>query len=287
MTGIAPENEEAISAWDGPLFDRFVEYRHIVVGGLTPHGEKALELYPPAPGDRVVDIGCGFGDTAQKIAGLVGPEGSVLGVDAAPRFIEAATAEAREAGVANALFAVADVEAAPLEGPFDFAFSRFGTMFFANPVNALRNVRSAMVPDARLCMVVWRRKTENEWMYRAQVITERFVTKPDEYDEPTCGPGPFAMGDADTTSHILLNAGFRDITFTRCDLPILSGRDLDEAVEFAMQLGPAAEILRLQGDRAAHLHDDVRAALAEGFADLVADEGVLAPSSSWIVSALA
>src|SRR3954452_10914155 len=127
-------NAEAIQAWDGPLFDRFVRFRHLLTDGLGAHGEKALLLDPPRPGQRVIDLGCGFGDTTQRIAGLVGPEGEAVGVDAAPRFIELATREAGEAGVANARFLVADVEVSPLERGFDRAFSRMGTMFFVNPV---------------------------------------------------------------------------------------------------------------------------------------------------------
>ena len=161
-------------------------------------------------------------------------------------------------------------------------------MFFANPVVALRNVRAGLVPGARLCMVVWRRKLDNDWLFRAQQITERFVTRPDEYDEPTCGPGPFSMADADTTADVLLHAGFTDAAFHRCDRDILMGRDVDEAVTIAMAIGPAAEILRLQGDRAEHLHADVAAALREGYADYTRPDGsVVAPASTWIVTATA
>jgi hypothetical protein len=137
-------------------------------------------------------------------------------------------------------------------------------------------------------MVVWRSKVENDWMYRAQQITERFVTKPEEYDEPTCGPGPFSMANADTTSGILVGAGFTDISLRRCDLPILMGRDVDEAIDLVMSIGPAGEILRLQGDRAAHLHEPVAAALREELTGFVADErGVWGDASTWIVSATA
>src|SRR3954449_3501300 len=125
------DNAEAIEAWDGPLYDRFVRFREVIVGGLSVHGEEALRLFPPAPGARVVDIGCGFGDTTQRIAGLVGPQGEAIGIDAAPRFIEAAAREAADAGVSNARFELADVETTPVGGPYDMAFSRFGTMFFA------------------------------------------------------------------------------------------------------------------------------------------------------------
>ena len=283
----ANANEEAIRAWDGPLFDRFVRFRHLLTSGLGAHGEEALSLVCPRPGDRVLDIGCGFGDTTQRIAGLVGASGAVLGVDAAPRFIEMARNEAEQAGLANVRFAVADVETTSFGERFQLAFSRMGTMFFANPVAALRNVREALVPGGTLAMVVWRAKAENDWLYRAQTITERFVAKPEEYDEPTCGPGPFAMANADTTSGILVSAGYQAISLRRCDLPITIGSDLDEAVDFVMSLGPAGEILRLAGERAEHLHTPVAAALREGLAEWAGPDGVTAPASTWIVTASA
>lgn len=279
----SPANEEAIEAWDGPLFDRFVQFRHLMVGGLAPHGNEAIRLHPPERGERVLDLGCGFGDTTRQLAEIVGADGSALGIDAAARFIELARSEAT--GIENVAFDVADVETAALGGPFDYAFSRFGTMFFANPVAALRNVRAGLVPGARLVMVVWRSKVENDWVWRAQQIVERFVTKPEQYDDPTCGPGPFSMGNADTTSGILLSAGFEGVSLRRCDLPILIGRDVDEAVDLVMAIGPAGEILRLQGERADHLHEPIRAALSEGFADWTGPDGVTAPASTWIVSA--
>ncbi len=280
-------NQEAIRAWDGPLYDRFVRFRHLMTTGLGNHGEAALRLHPPRTGQQVLDLGCGFGDTTQRIAGLVGSEGAAVGVDAAANFIETARHEAVESGAANVRFAVADVQSADLGGPYDMAFSRFGTMFFANPVAALRNVRSALVPGGRLVMVVWRRRIDNDWLYRAQTIVEGIVSRPEEYDEPTCGPGPFSLADADTTSEVLLHAGFCDIELRRCDLPITIGRSLDEAIDMVTAIGPAGEILRLAGDRAAHLHGEVDAALREGLAEFDGPEGVRAPASTWIVSATA
>jgi SAM-dependent methyltransferase len=280
-------NAEAITAWDGPLYDRFVKFRHIVTAGLGAHGEVALRLVPPKPGQRVLDVGCGFGDTTQRIAELVGPDGEAVGVDAAERFVETARSEAEEAGATNARFVVADVQATPFEERFDMAFSRMGTMFFANPVAALRNVREALVPGAPLVMVVWRRREDNDWVHRAQTIVEGIVSRPEEYDEPTCGPGPFSMSGADTTSDILVHAGFVDIGFRRCDIPILVGRDMDEAIDLVMSLGPAGEILRLAGDDAAHLHGQVDTALREGLAEYQTDDGLWGPASTWIVTAAA
>jgi ubiquinone/menaquinone biosynthesis C-methylase UbiE len=281
-------NAEAIEAWDGPLYDRFVRFRHIVTTGLGAHGDAALRLVPPQEGQRVLDIGCGFGDTTQQIAEMVGPSGEAVGVDAAERFIETARAEAEEAGVQNASFLVADVQTMKFEGPFDMAFSRMGTMFFVSPVAALRNVREALVPGGKLVMAVWRRREDNLWLYRAQQIVEGIVQKPEEYDEPTCGPGPFSMANADTTSDILLHAGFTDIALRRCDIDIMCGKDIDEALDLVMSIGPAGEILRLQGDRAAHLHGQIDAALREGLAEYVREDGeVWSPASTWLVTASA
>ncbi len=278
-------NAEAIEAWDGPLFERFVRFRHIVTTGLGVHGEAAMRVAAPQPGERVLDVGCGFGDTTQVLAGLVGPEGATLGVDAAPRFVEAARQEATDAGVANARFEVVDVETASFEERFDLAYSRFGTMFFANPVAALRNVREALVPGGRLAMAVWRRRIDNDWLYRGQTIVERIVAKPEEHDEPTCGPGPFSMADADTTSDVLQRAGFVEVALRRCDIPILIGRDAEEAIELMTSLGPAGEILRLAGESAAHLHERVHEELRAGLAEFETPDGLYAPASTWIVTA--
>ncbi|HEX8075082.1 MAG TPA: class I SAM-dependent methyltransferase [Thermoleophilaceae bacterium] len=187
----------------------------------------------------------------------------------------------------NARFDVVDVEAVELPGPFDSAFSRFGTMFFSNPVAALRNVRRALVPGGRLVMVVWRRREDNPWMYRAQTIVEGMVSRPEEYDEPTCGPGPFSMAGADTVSDILLHSGFTDVVLHRCEIPILVGHDVEEAIDLVMALGPAGEILRLAGDRAAHMHDEVRAALRDGLSEFAGPDGLHAMASTWIVAGVA
>jgi SAM-dependent methyltransferase len=284
VVNVAPENEEAREAWNGPLFDRFVKYRHLVVDGLTPHGEAGLRRCPPHRGDRVLDIGCGFGDTAQRLAGMVGPEGDVLGIDVAPRFIEAAREEAEEAGVTNVRFEVADIETTRFDETFDYAFSRFGTMFCANPVAGLRNVREALRPGGRLCMVVWRRKLDNPWLHRAETVVDELVEEPDETDEPRCGPGPFSMANADTVSDILQIAGFEHVGFERCDVPFRIGTDLREAIDYNMALGPAGELIRLAGAEADRVRPKIEAALAGALAEFETADGIVADSSTWIVT---
>jgi ubiquinone/menaquinone biosynthesis C-methylase UbiE len=284
---VVAENEEATEAWNGPLFDVWSDYEEIVVANARAHGDAALAIHPPKPGDRVLDIGCGLGDSTVQIAEMVGSEGHAHGVDVAERMVERARADAAETGVENVTFEALDVQAVTFDDPYDYAFGRLGTMFFANPVAALRNVREGLVPGGRLNMVVWRRKLDNEWLHRAELIVEQFLDRPEEYEEPTCGPGPFSMANADTVSDMLTHAGFEQISLTRHDLKIKIGNDLGQAVDVVMAIGPAGEVLRLWGDRVDEIRPKVRAALLDGMADMATEDGVFAGSSTWGVSAVA
>ncbi len=280
------DNDEATEAWSGVLFDRFVQFRDLIVTGLEQHGKVAMRTYPPSPGDRVLDVGCGFGDASQQLAELVGPTGEVLGADVSEPFVEAAAAEAREAGASNVSFVAGDVQLMELPGPFDYVFSRMGLMFFANPVQAFRNMASAMRPGGRLVAVVWRRKLDNAWVYMPEQVVERYLDEPEEPEDVRCGPGPFAMANPDTVSHQLLAAGFESPTFTRLDLSMKVGEDLDEAVEFAMALGPAAELLRIcPADEVETLRPKLTTEIREVIADFEGPDGVYGPTSTWIVSA--
>ncbi|HEY5058788.1 MAG TPA: class I SAM-dependent methyltransferase [Gaiellaceae bacterium] len=285
MSLVAAENAEAREAWNGVLFDRFVAYRHLIVTGIAPHGDEAIRIEPPESGDRVLDVGCGFGDSTQQLAQIAGPERSSLGVDVAPRFVDAAREEAAAAGVANVRFEVADVEVTQFEEAFDYAFARFGTMFFANPVAAFRNVRRALVPGGRFVSVVWRRKLDNPWIHVAEEVVKPLVDEPEETDEPRCGPGPFSQANADTLSQQLKSAGFAEIELRRCDLPILIGRDLDEAVAFNLALGPAAEVVRLAGEDAEKIRPHIEEQLRRALAQFETPDGLVAGSSTWIVTA--
>jgi ubiquinone/menaquinone biosynthesis C-methylase UbiE len=283
---VVEDNVEATEAWNGPLFDVWMEYRDIVAEGLRDHGEAALSANPPHEGDRVLDIGCGLGDTTIRLAALVGDEGHARGVDVAERMIETAIAEAADAGIENVSFATRDIELTSFDDVFDYAFSRMGTMFFANPVAALRNVREALVPGGLLNMVVWRRKLDNEFMHRAESVVAEFLEEPEESDAPRCGPGPFSMANADTVTDVLKHAGYEDIRLARQDLPYKIGNDLEHAVAFNMALGPAAEVLRMWGDRVDDITPKIADDLRKALADYVLDGGaVVAPASTWAVTA--
>ena len=285
LDSVGGPNDEAIEAWDTVLFDKFVRFRDALTTGLGSHGEIALARLPTPVGAKVLDLGCGFGDTTRQIAQRVGPSGEAVGVDCAPRFVDAARREAAEAGISNARFFRADVQTDDLGGPYDAAFSRMGVMFFANLVQALRNVRRSLAPGGTLCMVVWRKREDNEFIHLAEKVVEKIVPKPETHDVPTCGPGPFSMSGADMVSEQLQKAGFRRVTFERNDTDIKIGKDLDEAVEFAMELGPAGELIRVAGAEGEKRRPEAAAALRDLFKPYLRPEGVLTPSSTWIITA--
>ncbi len=278
-------NSEAIDAWNGVLFDRWCQYRHLVSEGLRGFDDEALTRQPVGPGERVLEVGCGLGDTSRRLAGLVGKTGRVLGIDAAERFVEAARAEALTAGVANVEFEVADAQAEVPGSDYDRVYSRTGTMFFENPVPAMRNIRSAMRPGGLLSMIVWRQKVENEMFHLAERVAERYLDHPDETDELTCGPGPFSMANADTTSGIMQAAGFERVTLQRCDRSYRIGADLPEAVAFTTAVGPAGELIRVNEEHGASLRPTIEAEITAELQPLLREDGVWAGASMWLVFA--
>jgi ubiquinone/menaquinone biosynthesis C-methylase UbiE len=282
-----PENDIVVEAWNTVLFDKFLRFKHLLVAGLAGHSDELLGRGMYRPGERVLDVGCGFGDSTIRIAGQVGPHGEAVGVDCADNFIRASEADAAAAGARNARFFVADVQDDDLRGPYDHAFARFGTMFFMSPGAALRNIRRALKPGGSLAQIVWRKREENPWLHDAELRVREIVpvVSHEETDQVHCGPGPFSMSGPDMVSAMLKSAGFARIAFERFDADICIGRELEEAVEFAIALGPAGEIIRLAGADGERLRPEVTKALRETLARYARKDGVWAPSSTWFITA--
>jgi hypothetical protein len=156
-----------------------------------------------------------------------------------------------------------------------------------SPGAALRNIGKSLKPRGELTMIVWRRREENPWLYDAEVRVKEIipVVSHEDTNEVHCGPGPFAMAGSDMVSAMLRGAGFDRIAFERFDADICIGKDLAEAVEFAMALGPAGEIIRLAGEEGQRRKAEVVAALRETLSRYVRSDGVWGPSSTWFVSA--
>ncbi|HJT98286.1 MAG TPA: class I SAM-dependent methyltransferase [Rhodanobacteraceae bacterium] len=281
------EESVIIQAWNTVLFEKFCRFRHLLVDGLSQHSDGALARCAFAPGMRVLDIGCGFGDSTLRIARSVGPGGEAVGMDCAERFIGICAADARAAGVANARFFTGDAQWDDLQGPYDHAFARFGTMFFEAPGAAMGNVRRALKPGGTFTQIVWRKREDNPWLHEAELRVKAIVpvVDPETSNQVHCGPGPFSMSGPDMVSAMLRGAGFDRIVFERHDCDICIGRDLAEAIEFAMALGPAGEVMRLAGSEAERLKPQVVAALTEALTPHARADGVWAPSSTWFITA--
>lgn len=280
-------NHVIIEAWNTVLFEKFCRFRHLLVNGLSGHSDEALKRHSFPKGAHVLDIGCGFGDTTLQIARAVGPGGSASGVDCALNFVEAATHDAAKQSGVSARFFLADVQVDALGGPYHDAFSRFGTMFFELPVLAMRNIRRSLVPGGKLTMIVWRKREDNPWLHEAEKRVQQIVpvVTPEPSQLVHCGPGPFSMASADMVSDLLIAAGYDRITFERFDTDICIGRNLEDALEFAMALGPAGEIIRLAGEEGEKRRPAVAEALRDTLRQFERDGEVWAPSSTWFVSA--
>lgn len=283
---VALANEEAVRAWDTVLYERWKKNRKVFVGALDGVTEEIFDRFPPPEGGRCIDIGCGFGETTQRLARLVGPKGFVLGTDSSPHFITDARSEAADAGVDNVKFEVADAQTAEWDPTYDYAFSRMGTQFFAAPVPAMRVIRSALRPGGKLAKVCWRRKAESPFWAQTEQVVQRFLSRPDEYEADTCGPGPFSLGNPETTRGILEAAGFADIELHQRDFDYYMGEDMDEAIDALLAIGPGAELIRLNGEHGESRRGEIAEALADHYASWQRPDGsIVGRASVWIVTA--
>jgi ubiquinone/menaquinone biosynthesis C-methylase UbiE len=273
-----------IDVWNEVIAPKYIRFRHILVDGLAMHGKVAISKRGPASGERVLDVGCGLGDSTIDLAKMVGPEGRAVGIDCCDPFLEFGRKDAAVKHVTNVSFENADAATKRFEPAFDFCFSRFGTMFFASPVAAMRNVRTALRPGGRLLMVVWRQLDDNEWMALPKRIALKHLPPPDD-QAPNCGPGPFSMASRDVVTDILSAAGFIDIELERHDAQVTVGKTIDDAIDFQLAMGPAGEIVREAGPLGEAKRPLVVEELHGLIAPLMTPGGVVMGSSSWAVSA--
>jgi SAM-dependent methyltransferase len=276
-------NAEQVTFWNDQAGPIWVARQRALDRMIAPFGERAIAALAPRPGERIVDVGCGCGDTSLAIARRVTPSGAVLGVDVSEPMLGRARERAAAEGLAHARFVAGDAQTHHFAaGSADAVFSRFGVMFFVDPTAAFANLRSALQPDGRLAFVCWQERAANPWMMTVLMALASVVPLPPP--PAPDAPGPFSLGDGDRLRRILDGAGFRDVALDAFEPEIVlgGGGTLDETVEFALDLGPTAAALREAGPEA---QPKVAAALRETLARFMTPGGVAMRSAAWIVTA--
>ncbi|WP_332764655.1 class I SAM-dependent methyltransferase [Phenylobacterium sp.] len=269
-------NAAQIEYWNAGAGDTWASLQDRMDAQLEPLGQEATAALAPRPGERILDIGCGSGQTSLALAEAVAPGGSVLGVDISRPMLDVAR---RRAGPKGPDFLEADAQTYPFEpASFDGAFSRFGVMFFADPVAAFGNIRRALKPGGRLAFVCWRRPDENPFMTLPMAAALSLLPPPPPNDP--LAPGPFAFADPARVRDILSQAGFGDIETAPHDRKIGSG-DLEQTLGVALKVGPLGAMLREHPDQRDKVIDTVREALRPH----AGENGVKLLSASWIVTA--
>jgi len=285
MTAAAIDNEEFIGCWNGILTPKWIRFRHLLSGNGKLHSDVAIPRFGIRGGDRVLDFGCGFGETSLELGRLAGPTGEVLGLDCTSAFLDIANRERDRARADNVRFELGDAQVHPLRpGYYDVAFARFGVMFFQSAVRALRNVHRALVPGGKVGLIVWRRLADNPAWGAAKEIVREYLPPPGD-DAQTCGPGPFSWADEATGREMLAAAGFTDVVFERNDVEMCVGLTVEEAIDYQILVGPSGEIVREAGDEGKRWLPDIRARLAELFRRHAREGGVYLASSTWIITA--
>lgn len=286
MSEVAQEPNEYVQFWNNILADKFERFRHILMRGLSYHSDIPLQALRVKPGSNILDVGCGWGDTAIQLAHLTGPEGRVLGLDCCDAFLDKGRMDAARERLDNLGFITADVERYAFQPEYDLVFSRFGMMFFQNPVVAMKNIRRALKPGGKLVFIVWRQLEDNPWLGLPKNIVLRHLPPPSD-NAQTCGPGPFSMSSADLVSAQLKAAGFDTrVRFDRNDGPVMVGHSTEEAMQFQLALGPAGEVFREAGPEAEKKREQIEADLREALSRYQTESGeIVMQSSSWTITA--
>ncbi len=286
MLEAASPNSEHIQVWNEILVPKFTRFRKVMVDGLGGHSREALRRHPVRAGDRILDVGCGFGETTIELGVAAGPTGRAVGIDCCEPFLAVARADLARAGVAGVSFRAADAQFAQFDQAFDLCYTRYGTMYFAQPAGALANLRRATKPGGRLLMLVWRQLEDNPWMGIAKEVARRHLPPPAD-EAPSCGPGPFSLASEETVRGILGAAKWSEIALERIDADVTIGDTVEDAIAFQLAIGPAGEIVREARELGQAKLPEIVAELTARLTPFRTDRGVVVPSSSWCVTAQA
>ncbi|NQV22707.1 MAG: class I SAM-dependent methyltransferase [Rhodospirillales bacterium] len=276
-------NADMIEYWNSAAGRKWVRFQSLMDMSLLPFGQGAMDASGVKTGDTVIDVGSGCGDTTFELAQRVGLAGQVLGIDVSKPALAQAQGRAAYKTTRNFKFAQGDAQTHPFDAAaYDLIFSRFGIMFFDDPVAAFHNLWAALKPGGRLAFVCWRPADENEWVRVPCAAAREHL--PQSASPVPGAPGPFSFGSADRTRQVLADAGFAGIAIEPYDAPLVADASLDEAVDFLMQIGPVGSAIVQSGmdnGTKARLAADLRKALEPFYTS----QGVALGAAAWIVTA--
>ena len=272
-------NVEQARAWDGTEGTQWTLHEERYEGSTAAHTVHLLRAAAIRPDDRVLDVGCGCGSTTREAAALA-PGGLALGVDLSEQMLTRARERAANQGLRNVEFLKADAQANPFDpAEFDVVISKYGAMFFADPVAAFTNIADATRAGGRLALLAWAGLGANSWVtqIRAALAAGRVLPEP-----PANAPGPFGLADPDHARRVLGESGWGDVRLTEIAEPVRLGEDPDDAFAFVSQMGITLGLLDgldiTTGDGCLRrLHETMREAMT--------DIGVVLPSKSWLIEA--
>ena len=280
-----PANQIAAEDWSGAMGDRWLANLARFEGMIAPIGEALMARAALSEGERVIDVGCGAGSTTVETARRVGPSGAAFGLDISQVLIDAAVRRAHDANVHNLQFQCADAATFRLDGPrFDRLFSRFGLMFFAQPVDAFTNLHRLLRRGARADFSVWAPARENAWIAQIMGIVGQHVELPAPVAH---APGPFAFDDPAYLRGVLDQAGFESAqldTWQGDQLVGGAGASPEEAADFALRVMSFGELLDEANPAA---RNTVHAQLIELFARHRTAAGIAMPAKAFLVTARA
>ncbi len=276
-------NQEQIRYWNEQGGPRWVQMQEKLDAQIDPLGLVALQRAAIQPGERVIDVGCGCGQTSFELAERVATNGFVLGIDISEPMLNRARERQRARGFTNIEFRTADAQTCQFERErFDVLFSRFGVMFFEDPTAAFRNVRTALRPNGRISFVCWQALDKNDWARVPLKAALQHVPPP--APPPPGAPGPFAFADPERVRQILTDAGFTSIHCEPYETALNLGGAMTvaEAADFSLDVGPVS---RLVADADPTIRPRIAQAVRDALTPYAGPEGVRVPGAVWIVQA--
>jgi SAM-dependent methyltransferase len=269
------ENSEQIEYWNGSAGAGWVETYPVIDRLLEPLSSVAVGRANPRDGQNVIDVGCGCGSTSMKLAEC---GASVRGVDiSAPMVAEASR---RALDMPNVQFNVADASVETYTPNHELIFSRFGVMFFADPIAAFANIRTALAPKGRLVFLCWQSPLANPWIAIPGKIVQGL--SPEAPPTDPLAPGPFSLADDTRLHHVLGSAGFNDISVDSVEKELTLGADLAEAMAFQSRIGPLSTFI---AEQQGEVREQAITAVNDALSPYLTDDGVRMKGAAWLVTA--